>query len=604
MFFSAYLGGATGFLPWRQAVVRHATWLGLSSRFERRDLPDSAILGLAWLALEPRLAGRSFVEHGRAMTVRTYGDITAPESTPDGVGAWRKLATQPDGNTIWATASLDHAELSFVVPPTTPQQLFVAHTKAGWIFADDLRLFVHLGNSTLDRDAVYALFQYSTIPATLTLFANVHRVPNGHRVQVRAGSDAPVWTPILQSAELSQVPLVEREAEQRIAETLDAILATLPKQAVLYFSGGVDSGLMAARLAGLGRRDVRLVNYAFAASDEEHQGAIRMAKHLGFRCELIPQADDQGASVFSRAARDYSFPFGDISTIPMNHLVHGSLPFAAEAGTVVEGTGADGAYGMAAAYPRWRRTYRVPWSIRELVSTAYAWWGLWRFDNRFERMARFARKSAALPLPHAVIAQNALHRIAFGAPPQGPGEFALIASRHLDAVAGGLPALDHLSLLDLMWVCAGRMAPKSFDPLRAHGIRTIYPFLEPSMVSLSSSLDWRTKCTGGQAKAILKRMLAREIPPDWVYRRKTGFTRVASARAFFAMAPVQAILHDVALSPQNPLREFCNVPVVRRMVDRARRHSLSVGAHIFLWTFAFTSAWVRGCFEARGNEAR
>src|SRR5207237_10132743 len=110
-----------------------------------------------------------------------------------------------------------------------------------------------------------------------------------------------------------------------------------------------------------------------------------------------------------------------------------------------------------------------------------------------------------------------------------------------EVMGTGTDPRDHLSFLDLVWVCAGRMAPKSFDPLRSRGIRPLYPFLQPAMVAGSAALSWEAKCTAGEKKALLKRLLARAIPPDWVYRPKPGFTRPAPA--VFAEPPVEDYRH-------------------------------------------------------------
>lgn len=590
VFFSAYIGSGAGFVPWQQAVGSHAQWLGLASRTEQRTLAGSALLGLAWLEHESRRGERHFRETEEGISARAFG-VALPQDVPARGGVWDALAAAPDSNAVRLTASPRRGELTVVVPPTTPEQLYYARLSGGWVFADDLRLITLLTDTTLDECAVYALLQYSTIPPALTLFKNVRRVPNGHVMRVRGDSATADCTPFFNPAGLPRLAADQPASEGLVQDTLDSILGQVPAHAVLYFSGGVDSGLMAARFARLGRHDVRLVNYAFDAADEEHLLAVRMASHLGFQCELIPQVPGEAASVLDRAGRDYSFPFGDISTIPTNMLVHGSLAWTGQARTVVEGTGADGAFGLAASYPKWRRAYAVPGLIRRQIARAYDWLDLWKYDSRAERASRILRKSAGLPLPLALISQNALEGIAYDAQRHLQARLAQAVSEHLDPITGGASIEDRLSLLDLVWVCAGRMAPKSFDPLRTRGIRVVYPFLEPSMVSLSTSLPWDVKCTGGQAKALLKRMLARDVPAEWVHRRKTGFTR--SARAIFASAPVQEFLHDVALSPANPLGEYCRIDVVRRLVERARSRSLSVGAHVFLWTFAFASAWLR-----------
>ena len=593
MFFSAYLGSGAGFVPWQQAVARHAHWLGLSARVERRELVGQDLLGFAWLEHESRRGESHFSETGDRICARAYG-AASPQDIPAAGGAvGGNLPGPTDGNVVRLIASLPDGELSVVVPPTTPEQFYFTRTTHGWVLADDLRIFAQVRETVLDEYAVYALLQYSAIPSAFTLYQEVQRVPTGHVMRLRRDSPAVECAPFFRPADLSRRGGDERDAEHWIQETLDAILTQVPAGAVLYFSGGVDSGLLAARFAHLGRRDVRLINYAFDAADEEHLLAVRMASHFGFTCELVPQAPEQATDVLERVGRDYSFPFGDISAIPTNALVHGSLPWAGQSGVVVEGTGADGAYGFAASYPKWRRAYAVPRVIRQQLARAYDWLDLWKFDTGLERAGRIVRKSATLPIGHAVVAQNALEGIAYDVPPQGRASFVRAVSEHLDVVTDGTTPEDRLSLLDLVWVCAGRMAPKSFDPLRLRGVSPVYPFLEPAMVSLSSTLSWETKCAGGQAKAILKRMLAREVPAEWVYRRKTGFTRGASARAMFASAPVQEFMYEVVLSPGNPLADYCRIDVVRRLVERARRHSLSVGAHIFLWTLAFASAWLR-----------
>jgi asparagine synthase (glutamine-hydrolysing) len=601
VFLSAYLGAESGFAAWQRAVAWHAHWLGLTSHVERRRVAASGLLGLAWLEHPSRRGRHRFFETELGMSLYTLRDAEPADEPMSQPATWNTLAAAPDANVIRLRASWARRELVVVVPPTTPEQFYFARTRDGWVMADDLRLFPHLIEVVLDETAIYALFQYSAIPPALTLYAGVRRVPNGHVMRFRIEPPATECTPFFNPLDIPPQDVGEPEAERRIQEVLDARLVQVPRDTVLYFSGGVDSGLIAARLARLGRSDVRLVNYAFDAQDEQHQVAVRMASHLGLTCELVHHVPEEAADVLDRASRDYSFPFGDISTIPTNVLVHGSFRWASQGAAVIEGTGADGAYGLAAEYPKWRRTYGVPHPLREQIAKAYGWLRLWRFDARVERAAHLFRKSAGLPLPFAVVAQNALGGIAYEASPDMRERLARAVAEYLDVITHGATPEDQVSLLDLVWVCAGRMAPKSFDPLRLHGIRPIYPFLEPAMVTLSTALPWATKCAGAQAKGILKRLLAREVPPELVYRRKIGFTRSASARAVFASRALQDYLRDVVLSPDNPVRNFWRPDVVRGFVDRARDRALSGEAYIFLWTIAFLSAWLR---QRQGVPAR
>jgi asparagine synthetase B (glutamine-hydrolysing) len=576
VFFSVYLGDVEGFRGWRLASSRHARQLGLSVRIETRVLADGSRLGLGWLANGLRAEWPRFVETAGEIAAMSYGN-----------------ETDESRNVIAVRVSLLQREVSFRLPLASPQCLYYARVRSGWVFSDDLRLVTSLTNARLDAHAVYLLFQYGAVPPGVALFSEVRRAPNGHMLVAGLADNSVRCTQLTDPSGPQPFAGTPEDAERVLTDQLDKILDPLPRGAVLYFSGGVDSGLLAARIAQLGRQDVQLVSFAFDGDDMEYQIAARMASHLRLRCERVSCDPGQAVGVLERARQDYSFPFGDISTIPTNLLVQASLSQAASAATVVEGTGADGSFGLGALFRKWRLVYAAPQSVRRLIAGLYDLLSLWRTDSRIERLSRFVRKSAVLPLTHAVLAQNALHGIAYDAPRDALGELSLIGTRYLDDFGRNLPPQDRLTLFDLLWVCAGRMAPKTFDPLRTRGIRPIYPFLEPSVLALSSRLSWDVKCPLGVPKGLLKRALSRHVPAGWVYRRKIGFTRRSLARAVFQSAPVQEFLHDVVLSPHNPLRVFFRRDVVQQMIKRARHDSLSVGAYTFLWTVAFASSWLR-----------
>ena len=578
MFFSAYVGTEAGIPPWREALARHARHLGLELRVEAYPLADLRTLSLGWL--EHPLSGS---QGGREETERR---VVA------GVLVFGTMALDGDANVATLTASLAGSEIRVAVPPASAQQFCYTRTPHGYLLADDLRLFPRLVDVDVDERAVYALLRYGAIPPPLTLYAQVRRIPNGHELCLPAGGREAVCTPTFRLTELPHQNGGASRADGWVAETLDAILARVPWSAVLYFSGGVDSGLMAARLHRLGRNDVRLLNYCFSPEDEESRLALRMAARLGFECHQIQHDGHRVGAMLERVGRDYSFPFGDLSAIPTNLLVHESLPLAGESRTVIEGTGADGSFGLSTTYrKKWQRAYNVPRPLRRLAEAAYRGLQLWKYDWRLEAAGRLLSRSARLPLGHAVLAQNAFQRIAYTIPDDVQGELELAIRASVEVMTAGADALTQLSFLDLVWACAGRMAPKSFDPLRAHGIRPLYPFLQQSMVSVSASLPWAVKCTAGQDKALLKRLLARDVPAGWVHRPKTGFTR--RARATFALAPVQEFLHDVVLSPHNPVLDYCQPEAVRYLAERSRHRPLGDGANAFLWVLMFTSGWVR-----------
>ena len=577
MFFSAYLGSDAGLPSWRQALTGHARWLRFELRIDMRRLNDGRTLALGWLEHADTVAQRDGNRADKA-------DFAARLLFSDGVAA------PGDANAATLTLSPSSDEVRIAVPLATPQQVCYVRTEHGYVFADDLRLFPRLTNADLDERAVYALLHYGAVPPSLTIYEGVRRIPGGHELQLR-GDAAPVCVPVYQGADRPHPSGATLPPEQWLAETLDAMLVRVPRSAVLYFSGGVDSSLMAARLRGLGRSDVRLVNYSFGLDDAESRLAARIASHLGFEYHQVPYHPREVGHVLERLGRDYAFPFCDLSAIPTNILVHGSLPLTGDAHTVVEGTGADGAFGLSREYQKWQRVYRIPRPIRQWLGQVYRRLRLWQYDSVLERAGRLLSRSTHQPPGHAMVSQNALEGVAYTTPERVQRQLREAIQTRMEVMSEGMEPLARLSILDLVWVCAGRMAPKSFDPLRGRGIRAFYPFLQPSMVSGSAALPWDVKCANGEKKALLKQLLVRDIPPEWVYRPKSGFTR--PAHAVFALDGVQDYLNDVVLSPRNPLLDYCHAATVRRLVARARTRPLGAGAYNFLWALTFASGWLQ-----------
>ena len=597
MYFSAFIGNDGDASIWQEALSRHACWLGLTPQVESLRLDDSRRLSFGWLDFKPSDANRRVKETEEFILATSFGEVI-DEGSGALTNALYVMDCNASSNAIRIEASLKSGEIAIMVPPTTPQQFYFARNSHGFYFSDDMRLFRYLVETSLDERAIYALFQYGAIPPPLTIYKNVRRIPNGHVFKLQPNSDELIH---LTCFSLRDCPVrngAQSNPETKIERALDELLTGIPQAAVLYFSGGVDSGLLASRLAKLGRTDVRLLNYAFDPDDEESRLALRMASYFGLECHQVHHDLRKVSDVLQRIGKDYSFPFGDFSTVPTNVLVHESLEWAQRSFVVIEGTGADGAFGAGLKYPKWQRVYRVPAFLRKRADAAYSLFKLWQRNSRLERLGRVARKSMRMPLGQAMVAENALEGIAYSIPQQSSADLEEAIRVNFEAMSIGVELEERLSFLDLVWVCAGRMAPKSFDPLRKHGVRTIYPYLDLPILAVSSSLAWDEKCAYGEEKAILKRLLARDVPRQWVYRLKRGFE--PPHQPMVASPAMQEFLRDVVLSRQNPLINFCETDKVLGMIERARKgQELCPGAYDFIWTLTFTSAWLSQLPEQR-----
>ena len=597
MFYSAYLGNDESSFPWQEVMHRHANWLGLSCYIESRTLSDGRNFSFGWL--ERKASDRNaHLQETKEYLLMTTSDSTTHEEDMAITGQpWQGLIESVDRNVITVGLSLRSGELRVAVPPATPEQFYFAKDSRGWVLGNDMRLLVRWAGLELDERAVYALFQYGAIPPPFTMSKTVQRVPGGHVLKIMPDSDEPAFEVFFQLARESQKIGKSSNPEIQVQETLDSILARVPTGAVLYFSGGVDSGLMAARLVEMGRTDVRLINYAFGPQDEEGHLALQMAAHLGLECEQIMYEPSDIPSMLERLGKDYSYPFGDYSAVPTNLLVHASLPSAERSSVVIEGNGAEGAFatGYAARlrYPMHSLPYySVASPMRWMISEGYKRLKLWRYNSKVARVGGAARRSIRMPLQHSfVIAQNPLDGIAYTIPGKVREDLGETIRDRIQVLSVGLGYEDQCSLLDLA-ICGRRMAAKIFDPLRRRGMKPIYPFLEAPMLRLSFSMGWDQKCEGGEIKGLLKKMLARRVPRGLVYRRKSGFT--PPFKEMLTLPSMQEFLRNVVMSRENPLIDFCRTDTVEKIIERsAHGKPLSSGVYNFLWVLIFTSGWLR-----------
>jgi asparagine synthetase B (glutamine-hydrolysing) len=380
-----------------------------------------------------------------------------------------------------------------------------------------------------------------------------------------------------------------------LIDALDKELAQVPESSVLYFSGGVDSSLLACRLKRMGRKDVLLLNFAFGPHDEEARLAVGMASHLGLRCEQIAYESSELMSMLTRIGRDYSYPFGDDSTIPTNLLVHASIKALGPGRTILEGTGADGGFGPVVRHPSlWRGFYSLPNVMRSGLGALYRWLRMWQDDSpvpKLRVLSSVARQSACMQLETAaVLSSNALDGVAYCISPDIRQELAELLGRPLCLWGDHLRSGERFALLDLIYICAGRFAAKSFDPLRRGGMDPVYPFLEPGLLRTSFALPWKEKSLGNEGKILLKRLLAQDLPHDWVYRRKRAFD--APLSSIFERADVQEFYRAIVLSDRNAVLDFLKVEVMEDLIERCRKKKpLEVSVYKFLWTTLFVSCW-------------
>src|SRR5581483_11656248 len=194
-------------------------------------------------------------------------------------------------------------------------------------------------------------------------------------------------------------------------------------------------------------------------------------------------------------------------TLPASALCRSVIERFDRPAVVLDGTGADGAFGIAEKARMWRLLARIPRVLGAAAASIYERTGAYRRKGATEAPLRILRRRAQLPYPLDAISQNPLFGIAYRVSRQTKAAVDRLALDWLDRLCGPDP-LERLAACDLALVCSSIFAQKSKSLFcgSRHEIR--YPYLDSAMVRLGlESLHWPH--TNRPPKWLLKAALAR-----------------------------------------------------------------------------------------------
>jgi len=443
----------------------------------------------------------------------------------------------------------------------------------------------------LDEHGVYGLFRHSIVPPPMTLFKRIQCVPAGHLLKIAPDSEAPAVEIFFHLSPPAAGPPQPEVAETKVRDTLDEILGSAPSSSIVYFSGGMDSSLIAARLAATGRRDVTLVNCAFGPQDEAGQKALRIAAHLGLRCEQFMWDPLGIPAVLERLGKDYPFPFGDPSLVPGNLLAHASLSLVETSRMAIHGVGTGPMFGQRMPLrKKLKPLYDIPRPLRRTIAETYRWFGLWRQVSEAERGIGFLRRSLEMPTVEPPRpGQHPMEGIAYTVPKTVNVRLAEAVRYHSEAFAAAGQRVE--GLLGTALHLQHQISAIAAGPLEARGVRTLGAFTEPRMLRCAFSLQLEEKCPGGVPRGVLNNLLLKSLPPEWIYLPGGSF--LAPFQEIYEHPAMRQLANDVVLSPQNPLLSFCNTGVIKEMLARMMGgQPVCIRARKFLWTFVFASGWL------------
>jgi asparagine synthase (glutamine-hydrolysing) len=386
-----------------------------------------------------------------------------------------------------------------------------------------------LPQGEIDLDALDAFLTFNAIPAPLSIFREIRKLPPGHTLTWQDGTVALARFarpgPLPARHDEDEAELVE-ECRARLRDSVRAhLIADVPVGVLL--SGGVDSGALAALAAQESSEPVRTFSIGFEdASFDELEGARAVAARYGTRHrELVLKPD--AALLLPALAAAFDEPFADSSALP-TYLV--SKLAAEDVKVALSGEGGDELFGGYYTYVADQLAERVgPLASlsRPLVERLPTSTRRVSFDYKAKRFARAAHLPP-LERHHGwkeIFSHDARAELTGRESTFDP----LGTQRQRFAETEGHELVTRLQDVDFGAYLVDDLLTKTDRASMAWSLEARVPFLDTVVTNFAFSLPVRHKVRGFAKKRLLRRAVEPLLPREVVHGRKRGFSIPAAA---------------------------------------------------------------------------
>ncbi|MFZ4536201.1 asparagine synthase (glutamine-hydrolyzing) [Propionivibrio sp.] len=478
--------------------------------------------------------------------------------------------------------------------------LVYGETPDGFVFASEIGSLFNLAPDlprTPDYAAIDQYLTYQYVPAPLTGFSALRKLPPAHAMIVRDGKIERIFRywdiDHSRRSELSFNDACDSLREKILEATRIRMVADVPLGA--FLSGGVDSSITVAAMARLSSQPVK--TYAIGFEDRKFNElpyARQVAEYLGTEHhEEICRPD--AVELLPELIGHLGEPFADNSILPTYYVSR----FARRDVTVaLTGDGADEAF---AGYRRHYHIRRV--EALQRMGLVPIWRGLRRATVAFEGLVRPDRRHV---FPHTQAdqmlsmkgAERFRHLVAHypeedkarlvrAAFREHAGNTTLSPLREAwERGQGASDALNRWLYVDATTYLPNDILAKVDIASMAVSLECRSPFLDHQVLEFAASLPSTYKLNvRGRSKHILKEAFKDWLPPGFLDRPKMGFSAPMPTWLSGDLAPM---MRETLLG--NPvLGEWFDRAAIERFLDQHASGERSNSKR--LWPLLCLSIW-------------
>ncbi len=436
---------------------------------------------------------------------------------------------------------------AFAIWDTSEKSLFAARDRIGkkpllyshqpngeLVFGSEFRAVLEYPsiNRDVDHSAIDDYLSYMCVPAPRTAYRQIRKLEPAHWLKWKNGQieTCRYWTPdFTKKIKISEPEAIEETTRIVRESTKLRMISEVPLGA--FLSGGVDSSIIVALMAGLSELPVKTFSIGFEEEDfSELKYARRVAEHVGAEYnEFIVRPD--ALEVVPLLVDHYGEPFADSSMIPTYYV---SKETRRHVTVALNGDGGDESF---AGYERYvamklaDQYLRLPKFARKPIIGRLA--ALLPSSelkrSRFRDVKRFLT-AAELPRTERffrwVSAFDRTSKLEMYTPEFAASVADNDPAREIETwlnMSNGARTPDPLLLADLMTYLPNDLLVKVDIASMANSLEARSPFLDHKVIEFAASLPAGMKMRGVETKSLLKKVAARLVPKEVVYRQKMGF---------------------------------------------------------------------------------
>jgi len=446
-----------------------------------------------------------------------------------------------------------------------------------------------------DIEAIHHYLSYQSVPSPFSAFRGIRKLPPAHSLLVRGGAGEPTRYWKLSYRDKMKVE-GERQAaalqEELVEKLREAVKIRLMSDVPLgaFLSGGIDSSIVTALMAGSMDQPVKTFSIGFHESEYDELPYARMvANRYGTDHHEFVVTPDARA-IFPALVWHYNEPFADLSAIPTWYVCEMARRHVTVA---LSGDGGDENF---AGYPRY--TNEKEYAVRKGVGPFLKRWlgrggNIATFAGPLSRPGEAVRRLLSLSQRRLLYYRRITHFSEFYKADlytpemrrRTDGLFSVDIMTDKYDRSDAKDFLDATLGLDLELYLPDTLMTKVDVASMAHSLEVRAPFLDHKFMEFAARIPPELKLADGEGKFILKKAAEPLLPSEVIRRPKMGFGVPVD---HWFRNELKETVRDVLLSRKAVERGYFRRDYIESMLDR---HQRGENWQYLIWNLFMLELW-------------